>query len=181
MENKRSVGQVSLNYGIITGVGLILLSLLLYSLGASQTSWAQWISYAIILAGMIIGALNYRKRDLEGFMSYSQAFGVTFLIGIFAAIIIGIYSYVFYEFFAPEQIEVMIRGAEEELWKSNQNLTDEQFEMAMNFTKRFMTPTWLGIIAFGSTTLVGLIMALIISIFVRKEDNSFNATFKQVK
>lgn len=179
METKRSLGQVSLTYGVITGIGLVLYSLLLYSLDAQGEKFVSLLGYVILIAGMIMGALNYRNKDMGGFMSYSQSLGITFLVGLFASIVAGIYTYLFFEFFAPEQIEVILRRVEEEMWKSNQNLSDERFEMAMEYTKKFTTPLWLAIGSWFSNTAGALITGLIASIFLKKEDDSFNATFKQ--
>ena len=78
----------ALIYGVYLSIALIILSLIFYVSNLYTESWSAYFSYAVILGGVIISAVQYRNKVLNGFISYGKSVSVGFLTGLFAAIIL---------------------------------------------------------------------------------------------
>jgi hypothetical protein len=174
---KSTVARNALNYGVILGVAMIIISLLLYILNLNDQSFSPYINIVLLIAGIIIGTLNYKKNN-DGFISYGQSVGIGVLIGLFASIIVSIYSFIFLKFIDHGMIDVILRKAEERILEKNPTMSDDQIEKAMSYTRIFITPLWISIISIFQLTFMSFIASLIISIFTKKVDDSFESNFK---
>ena len=171
MENENyPVGKHSLYYGIFTGLGLVVVSLIFYLLDLFGESWTSYFSYLILLAGIVISSLYYRNNRLNGLIAYGKSVSVGFLTGLFAAVITAIFTYIFLLYLGEDYISVMLEKAEENILETNPDLSDEELDMALNMAEKFMKPLWMSIIAFFSSVFFSLIFALIASIFIKKEN-----------
>ncbi len=168
METKKlSASKFSIGYGLIVGALLIILSLVLNMFGMRQAQNYNWISYVILLAGIIWGSLVYRNNYNDGLISYGQSFNVGFLIGLYAAILTAIFTFIYVSYINPESINEMLEIAREDLYA--QDLPDDQFEISMNFTEKITTPIILSGLTLIFQTICAVVFALIVSIFVKKE------------
>ena len=167
MENKPNVWKNALNWGVIVGVVLIIYSILMYFLDLSLEKWVSWVSYIILIGGIVYGTIQYRDNVLGGSITYAQALGFGVLISLFAAILSGIYSYVFFTFIDPDFIEKIIVHTQDEMLK--QGLSEDQVEQAMEMQKGFMKPGVLVAISIPMLTFMGFVFSLITSIFLKKE------------
>jgi hypothetical protein len=174
---KCSLLNNSLKYGLLTGVAMVLLSLLLYVLDVTMSGWIQYASLVILLAGLIVGTIAFRDKCSGGFLSYGRSLGSGVLISVFAGLLMAIYSYLFFSFFDPGELVKLTQIAEEKMFEKG--LTDEQVEQAMSMTKMFMTPVFISISSLFSMALWGTIFSLLASIFIKKNDNSFDGAFPQ--
>ena len=156
---------------------MIIAALLLYILNVSTDKVAQYSNMLLVITGIIIGILNYKKNS-KGIASYGQSLGTGVLIGLFASILVSIYTFIFYKFIDPGMIDVLLRKAEEQMLEKNPTLTDEQIDMAMGFTRKIMTPLGISISNIFGLTFISFIDSLIISFFTKKVDNSFESNFK---
>lgn len=175
---KISVGRNAMNYGALTGVALIIVSLIFYILNMTLIPGVQWIQFAVYVAGMIIGILNYRNKVNGGFISYGKSLGSGVLIGLFASIIASIYVYILFKFIDPGLVDKMISMQEDAILKKSPDISDEDMELIMDKVKIFMAPFWMAIMGVVMNTLYSFILSLIISIFTRKTDKSFEANFR---
>jgi hypothetical protein len=168
MEEKKSgLWKNAMNWGLILGIALIIYSLLMFFLDLSLEKWVSWVSYLVIIGGIIVATKSYRDNVLGGTISYGQALGFGTLIVMFASIIGAIYFYVFVTVIDTEFIGKMLLMAEDQLMK--QGLPDEQIEMAVEMQKKFMTPMIMSLVSIPSTTFMGFIISLITSIFLKKK------------
>jgi len=161
-------------YGIYLGIAFIILSLLFYVFDLYTASWTSYITYAVLLGGIIISAISYRDKHLNGYITFGQSFLVGFYTALFAAIIAAIYTGIFMSFAGEEIKAVLLKKAEESMLEKSPEMTDEQLDMAMNITERMMNPVWITVISFLSNLLFGTIFSLIASIFIKKENQSLD-------
>ena len=99
MENEhKSVSANALMYGAITGAVLIVYSLLMYILNLYMNSTLGYVSYVILIGGMVWGTFQYRKLCPNGFLSYGKAFTSSFLIGLIASVISIIYFFFYIKY-----------------------------------------------------------------------------------
>lgn len=177
METKpKSVIMNGINFGIITGVVMILFSLILYLVDMHLNRTVSWIGYLFLIGGIIWGTIDYRQKVLGGFMSYGKAFSASFMIVLFAAILGLIYSFLFFQVIAPEVVQEIVDMSREEAIKRSPELTEEQIDQAMQVSSFFMTPIMLTVWGFISQVLIGAILSLITSIFLKKEDKSLTSS-----
>ncbi len=163
---KNSFFIASLTYGVLTAIGLIMISLMVYLFDLTGVSWISYLTYVVLLAGIIIGTIKYRNDDLEGFISFGKALGFGTLVSVFAAFISGLFMYIFYQYLAPDAMEEIRRAAEEAVINANPNVTDQELDMILRFT----SPLVMFISGLFFTTLIGFIFSLVTAAFTQKKD-----------
>lgn len=170
MENSsNSVFKQALNFGLATGLALILVSLLFFIFDLTGNKIAGYLGYLILLAGIVMASLNYRNKHLGGVITYGQSFSVGLYTGLCASVLSGIFTYIFYKEIAPDMVDFLLRQAEDNMIRTKPDITDEELDLAMTYTKRFITPGWLGIIGFLSLGFFSLVFSLIASLFIKRE------------
>lgn len=177
MENQQyPMWKHSLMYGLYLGIVLIVLSLVFYILDLQGDTWTAYVSYAFILGGVILASVTYRDKYLNGFITYGQSFSAGFLTGLFASIIGAVFTYFFMLYLGEEFMVLMLEKAEESILESNPEIGDAELDLALNWTKKMMNPTWMSVMALVSSTFFSLVFALIASFFIKKENNSLEST-----
>jgi hypothetical protein len=169
-EKQNSLSMHSIIYGVVTGIALIVLSLILYVTNLYMNQVLQYASYVIIIAGMVISSLQYRKNQLKGFMTYGQAFSVGFLTALFAAIISIIWFYFYIKYINPGLTDEILAQVRAKMEAKSGQMSQEQMDQAMSMTERFMTPVWMMVWGFLGNAFWSAIFALIIGIFLKKKD-----------
>lgn len=159
-------------YGVIISGVLIVLSLLFYILNLFTEKWPGYISYAVLLGGIIMSTIAYRDKYLKGFIPYGGSFSVGFLTGLFTAIISAIFTFIFMNFVGDEYTAIILEKAEESMIDSRPDISEEDLARAMKFTRQFMNPVMMAVMTLLANILFGVIFSLIVSIFVKKEDKS---------
>ncbi len=163
---KSSLTSSAFTYGLITAVGMILLTLVMYVFNLMTVQWISYLAYAIILAGIIWGTLKFRDEESGGFISYGKALGFGTLLSLFAALISGIFVFVFYQYIAPDAMEQLKAVAAENVLEANPDITDQQLDMILRFT----SPLLISISSFFSTTFLGFVFSLVTSAFIKRND-----------
>lgn len=171
-EKQRTLSQHALTYGLMTGAVVIVVSLVLYIANLHMNRTLGYISYIFIIAGMVYGTLEYRKKYLNGFMTYGKAFSSCFMICLFTGILAAIYTFFFAQFIHPGFVGELLEQSREQIVNSNPNMSEDEIEQALTVSARFMSPPFLAIWGFLANILIGAILALIIGLFLKKEDKS---------
>lgn len=166
----------TLNYGLLTGGGLVLFSLLMYSLDIDFKNPLMYLAFLILAGGIFLGIKSYRDKCLGGFISYGKCIAVGTMISLYASILLAIYSYLFFTFFDQSMVQKVLDATEEDLIKKG--MPDEQIEIAMKYTAKFMQPLWMSVMSILMYTFWGTIISLIFGIFTKKVDPSFEGQFK---
>jgi hypothetical protein len=171
MENKPSTLVVSLGYGVIIALAIIVFSLILFLLNVVQGSALEYLTYLILLGGLFLAQTNFRNKYLGGYIEYGKAFVIGMLISLFVAIIFGIYTFVFLKYIDPGAMEEAMSVAEQKLM--DRGMSDMEIEQGMAIARKFQS---VGLSSFGSflvTFIFGIILSLITAIFVKKENTDF--------
>lgn len=167
-EKKNSSIQNAMIYGLITGVVMIVFHLLMFIMNLYMNRSIQYVSYLLLLAGMVYGTYDYRKKSTGGFMTYGQAFSSLFLIGLFAGILGAIYSFIFASYIHPGIINEIIDQARAGM--QDKNMTDDQIETALQYTRKFTSPAMMLIFGLLGYSIISLILGLLAAIFLKKND-----------
>jgi len=170
-EKQKSVTMNGLTWGIVAGVLMILYSLILYLLDQSLNTSISWIGYLFFVGAMVWGTLEYRKKELNGYMTYGKAFSTSFMILLFASILVSIYTFLFYQIIAPNLIQDLIETSRQNTRESFPNLSEEEIDKAHQIGSFFRTPILLAITSLFASLLIGSILCLISSTFLARSLN----------
>ncbi|MEZ5103249.1 MAG: DUF4199 domain-containing protein [Draconibacterium sp.] len=165
-EKTASIWKSTFISGLYMAIVLILISVIFYVMGNTFSKTAQYLSYPIFVAGIIWGQINYRKA-LGGTISYGQALGAGILTMVFASIISSIYTFLLYKVIDPSLQEQLRIFTEEQIVKQGR-VPEEQIDMAVQMATKFQTPAMMVIMGIFGGALIGTIISLITSIFVKK-------------
>jgi len=165
-EKSASIWKSSLLTGVYLAIVLILVSVVFYVTGNPFSKIASYLSYPIMIAGIVWGQISYKKA-LNGTLTYGQAVGAGVLTLVFASVITGIYTYVLYKFIDPSLQEQLRIFTEQEIVKQGK-VPEEQIEMAVNIAAKFQKPEALLAMAVVGGAFIGLVISLISAIFIKK-------------
>lgn len=167
MENKPvSLMKSALTYGIYLGIVSILVSVVIYVLGYTFEKWVQYISWPILIGGVIWAQVAF-KKNLGGEMSYGQALGVGTMTVVFSGVLSGIYTYLLYTVIDPSLQEQLRLLTEQQIVEQGK-VPEEQLEFAVNMATKFQKPPIMAALAVFGGGLIGFIISLITSIFTKK-------------
>lgn len=164
----------TMTYGLITGLVLIVYTLLLYSTNnlINQNFFLGIINYLILIGGIVMGTRSYRDQFLEGYISYSKALGYGVVISVFTGIVVGIFTYLLYAVIDPGLMEQSMKIFEEEML--NQGMSADQVETITDMQRKIRSPFMMLISSVLSYALLGLILSLITSAFLKKDKPIFD-------
>lgn len=172
MENKPSLFQHTMTWGAITGIILIVYSLVLYLTHQTANKALGYPSYVLLIAGIIIGSIAYRDKILGGFISYKDAFVTGLLITIFAGILSSFFTFILIRYIDPSVVDQILAQAEEKL--ITKGLSEDDIEMAMEKSKEFIGSPVMVLIGLLSFAFIGTIISLITAAIVKKEKSPFD-------
>ena len=169
--------KFAMNYGAIMGLILVAFSIVLEQLGIDpmNAKWVTIINYIVYFTFIIYGTYTYREQILNGFISYSEALKLGTSIVFFSTVISSFYVYFYAEFINPDMIAEILLKSEEEIFQQNPNISDDEMEMALSMTEKFLTPTMMSLMALLSGTLMGFLFSLLTSAFLKRNKSEFKA------
>jgi len=144
--------------GIVISLILIVIALLSYFLNMNTSSWLQYLSYAVFVVG-IIWSVNMYGQQIDHNSTFGNYFAHGFKIAALVTAIMIIYIVIFVYLF-PDVREKAMDTARERM-QSKGNMTQEQINTALGFTKRFFMvfivgATLIGYLIFGAlASLIG--------------------------
>lgn len=169
-EKSTSTFKFALMYGLMTAAAVIVLDLIFYVMEVPMETFnIRLLGMVAYIGGMVWGASVYKKEIGNGFMTYGKAFSVSYIIAIITALIVSIYTIVFVEFFDPSIITEILDKTEQTMLDQG-NMTDAQIDQALEMTAKFTSPIMMGVMAFITSAVIYAIVALVSSIFVKKEE-----------
>lgn len=171
MEQKSTFSS-SLQFGLLTGLVLIVFTLILFLAGVPEKSPVHFISLILYIGMLYWGMVNIRDRQLDGVMSYGKAFGTGFWIALFTAILVGIFTFFYYKFIDAGALARHLTQAENAILARNPNISDADLNKAMGFAKMFSNPIMSAIMALIWDVIIGTVLSLLIAIFAKREDKT---------
>ncbi len=172
IENKstKSIAANALNYGVIVGFAMLVYGVILYAFDMSMNRILPMLAYILLIAGMYIGSEKYKTSYTDGYLSYGKSFRSCFLIGLFASLLLVVWNYIFFEFIDKGMATQILNKAQESMLESNPNMSEDEMNMGMKYVKMFTTPVMMSIMGLLYNLFFSVILALIVAIFVKKEE-----------
>ena len=165
-EKSASIWKSTMLSGVYLAIALILVSVIFYVTGNTFSKTAQYLTYPVMIAGVVWGQLNY-KKELGGTSTYGQTLLAGLLTMVFASVITSIYTYLLYTIIDPS-LQEQLRIFTEEQMMARGGMSEEQMEMAVKMAAKFQTPAMMVIMGLVGGAFVGLIISLITAIFIKK-------------
>lgn len=160
----------ALIYGAIVGVVGIVLSLVFYFLNVMTATWIGWVSILVSIAVLAYVLVAYRNEYLGGFASFGQIFVMGVVIGIVAAILNAVYTYLLYEVIDPGLVEKMRIAAEERIM-SNSRIPESMYDDIFEKMETRMQTGRMVVMSLIVGPIINAVLSLIIAAFVKKSEN----------
>lgn len=157
----------AINTGAILGLVLIVISLAQNVLEMFGSVIFQYLTYIILIAGIILSIKYYRDKVQNGFISYGQVVGYGTLTALFAGILSAFLLYLYLKFVDDSMISFIYDKAEQDLYAKN--MSDEQIDTAMSGMKIFTNPGMMAVFGVIGNVFFGLIVSLVAGIFMKNE------------
>lgn len=172
--SSQPVSRPAIQFGILFGVIMVLEFVVAYSMDIDPTTNPAfgWIinilNYAVLPVIFIAMGCNAYKKANDGFISFGQCLKIGVITCLIAAVIYGIFFVIFTLIF-PEFIPEMMEKMKSAMIAQNPDMTDDQMEMALSMTEKFMKPAIMIPVTLLMYTFIGFIWALIIGAVVKKD------------
>lgn len=163
-----SIQKIALNYGVLLGLFTIVLQVISYALDTHiDRPW--WLTFGQLLISIAIIVLGLKafKNENNSYLTFGQSIKTGLAISLIAGIISIIFNYIFITYIDPDFIQKTMDFTREEMAK-NPNLTEEQINMSMEMSAKFMTPWIMSAFAIIGTMFFGFIISVIAGLALRK-------------
>ena len=170
MEEQRPLaGKFAINYGVILGVIMILISVIMYVTGMSLdgVQWPQYLYY-IIFPVVIFYAISTFKRQGANALSLGEAIKIGVVAAAISAIIYVVYGLIFNYIIDPEFMGQMKEVVRDKMLESP-NMTEEMVDQQMNIVEKFMDPVIGSAFWIAASMFFGLLWSLIAGLVMKKE------------
>jgi len=186
--------KLSMTYGIYLAGITILLSIIIWAtnllefLGLIGSSLIGIVQLVVMVMLLIYFTKLYRNNQLDGKISFSQAFVFGVLIVVCSSVISSLYNYIFNKFIDPDYTHRIMTMMQDKTYQfmTSKGLSEDQIDSAMkNFEdKGIPSPieTLKSSLIFG--LIGGAIMSLISSAIVKKNvtsEDAFDEAMEDVK
>ena len=163
--------KFAMTYGAVLGLCLILITLLFWVLGVDeQQSVVPSILNNMLIIGFLFYATSqYRDNFNNGFISYAEALKLGTSVAFFSSVIMAFYTFIYITYLNPDMLANIMHMTEQAILENDPEISDEQLDLALSVTNKFMQPHWMMIMGVLGGTFMGFLFSLIISIFVKKD------------
>lgn len=149
--------QTHLTYGLVIGLAMIVVNAVLLVTKLNTNPLLGFLGFAVFIAGIIMNAIAYSKAN-DADITFGQAFSSCFKATAIVAIVTVAWSLISLMIF-PNMMEESIEKARLDMVSKGQ-MSEEQIEMALGYTRKFFKPLMIAGALFG-TLFAGAIFSLI--------------------
>lgn len=158
--------KVALKNGLFLGASIIGMTFTLKALNKLENSTVLLMFSALFFIFSFLAIIQGKKH--LGNNTFRDSFSTGFKTTVFGAIVVGLWTYIFFSFIDPSVLEEIILREEasiiEAAAKENKNeikFTEEQIQSGITQMKQFMAPKSLGFKIGFFTIILGAIISLV--------------------
>jgi hypothetical protein len=167
-----STARIALKFGLLTGLGLIIYSMIINLAGLAGNQTVSYIGMlvtgAILVAGIIYAMKDFKSQN-AGYMSYGQGLGLGALTAAVSGLISGIFTYIYLSFVDNSAMKQAMEAQREAM--EARGMDDEQIDQAMAMAEQFSSPGMLVTFSVLGMLFMGFILSLVISAIMKKDRN----------
>ena len=169
MEDKVSVWKANLTNGLILGLVGVMYTLVLYFLDLTFNKPLEYLHFVVLIVALFFLIKSYRDNFLHGYITYGHSLGAGVIIFLYYSIISAIFTYILYKFIDTGLVAKQLAFAEEAM--VSKNVPQAAIDSVMTVQRKVMIPEFMAPFSIIANMFIGTIMALLVSIFTRKEGN----------
>ncbi|MEN8225536.1 MAG: DUF4199 domain-containing protein [Bacteroidota bacterium] len=169
-ERNPSAGQSALYYGLLLSVAVIVMHLILYIADAGSSTVGTILSLVVLIIGVAYFQYDYRNKKWGGYISYGKAVKIGFLTMLFASFIVAVYTYLYHSQINPAEIQQTKLDSLQQIY--NYGLSPEAEAQQVKLQEMIHTPLVYSLASIPGYAIIGLIIALITAIFIKKEETT---------
>ncbi len=166
MEEKLTVKQVGMKYGIYLALVSIIYSLILQILGLAAKQSLGYIGFIFVIIALVLAHRDF-KRSNE-FMSYGQGLGISMIIITISSVLGSIFSYIYIKFVDNSMLDVIREQSIVQM--EERGMSDSQIDQAMEMQAKFTTPEMILVFGILGGIFFGFIIALIVTAITKKSN-----------
>lgn len=158
-------------YGLVISIVLIIFGLIIQFTNQFQNKTLGYVSYAVLLIGIIIACVNYAKQ-MNGNVTYGNVFAHGFKTTAVVIVIMAIYTALALKVIFPDMIDKILETSRTQM---EGKMADDQIEQALQMTRKFFLPFAIG----GIIVIYGILGAIAAAIgaAVAKKNPQVNTPF----
>ncbi len=171
---KTSIKNIAVTFGLLLALFSILTLVANYTIGdyPDQSTWISVVSILATIAIIVFGIKKFKVTN-GGFLSLGEAIKVGLAIAVISGIIVAIYNYIFMTVIEPDFVNQSLEVARTKMIEQNPDMTEEQMEMALNMSSKFMTPGIMSTFAILGSLFIGFIISLIAGLIMKQNRPEF--------
>ncbi|HMQ07328.1 MAG TPA: DUF4199 domain-containing protein [Saprospiraceae bacterium] len=165
---KRNVWVYGLVLGAVLCIPWLIMVKMLYTNPEFKSHDLLGYTILVVIYSLIFfGIRNYRQKELDGVISFGQAFKTGALITLVAATLYLFVWLFFYFFFIPDFMEVFTQHV---LYQctSEEELAAKTIEME-NFNRMYQNPFIMILLTYAEVVPIGLVVSLISALILKKK------------
>ena len=164
--------KFAMNYGAVLGLCLVAIAAVMWSFGIDKNGSLvpSILNNGLIITGITYTIIQFRDTENNGFISYSNSLKLGTSVAFFSSVILAFYTFIFINYISPNTLNEILVQAEQAILESNPEISDDELDLALKMTNKFVQPHWMLILGVLGGTFMGFIYSLMISIFVKKDN-----------
>ncbi len=152
----------------IMAIALILLGLVYYLTGMTdpetgESGWLNGLLSYVISVGAIVMGIKAFKNQNEGYLSVGQGVQQGLLIGLFAGLLMAIWTFMFFSFIEPDMMDMMKENA----LSQSGDVNEDQEEMMTGIFGAIFNPMTMAIMVIIMKVFLGLFVGLITGLIIK--------------
>ncbi len=175
MLNTKNFWWTTLLTGLFTGLLVFTIYFLFLLLSDHIFSWIFTLVYILPFIGMSYATLRLKNRYNEGYISFNEAFISSFFTGFVAAIIYALLIYFVYTQMNSNELKYRSLQIEQYLQMQAGNLSLSEIRNLRQQINQLLSASYLSIYNLIFHTILYVIYAVIIAIFVRRKNRFIEA------
>ena len=166
--------KFAMNYGAVLGLCLVCVAVIFWGLGIDeQKSVIPSILNNMVIIGFLVYAIShYRDNANNGFISYAESLKLGTTVAFFSSVIMAFYTFFYITYLNPDMLSNILNMTEQAMLEAKPEISDQELDLALSMTSKFMQPHWMMIMGVLGGTFMGFLFSLIISIFLKKENSN---------
>ncbi len=162
-----SKSSTVLTWGLYLGIASIVFTLIQSYGGLLGNTTIGLLWYVIMIVMVVLGIKNYKEKQNDGYIKYSQGLGLGTLIGLFGGVVYGAFIYVFYAIIDPSVHEKIIAITQEKALE--QGASEAGLEQAEGIMNIMLSPAVMSVMVVISAVFWAFVFSLIISAILKKD------------
>jgi hypothetical protein len=163
--------STTLLYGLILGIGNILLTLLGYFLGyqtdkIGDSTWFGFVPFIFSVVVLWLGIRAVREEHAQKALSYGRGVGTGMLISLYAALLGAAYVYLHFTFINPNYVDYLIEASRVK-W-TEIGMPEKSMEAAETMMRTMAKPALQAVSVFVFSLISSLIVCLISAAFLKQ-------------